>query len=192
MSIVTGIWEKLLWAGFACAATATATAGQLEIDPLKSRIEVAVSCTVDSFVGHLEKYQAVIEGDEKAAMPPKASVSFNFADLKTGKADRDAAMLKWLEFEVHPAASFTLTGWQQNGTTNLALGRLTLHGVTVDLQMPVVVKQADGIWTISGQANFDYRDFKLEKIRKALLLTVDPKLKVKFQLVGKLPKAKQP
>jgi hypothetical protein len=31
----------------------------------------------------------------------------------------------------------------------------------------------------------DYRDFQLPVIRKALVLTVDPYLTVKFQLVGK-------
>lgn len=99
-------------------------------------------------------------------------------------------MLKWLEYTANPKATFALTGWQQSGTTNLAVGELTIHGVKKSIQMPATVKNTDGSWDIAGEANFDYRDFNLPKIRKMLLLVVDPHLKVMFHLVGKLPVAK--
>ncbi|MDB6022197.1 MAG: YceI-like domain protein [Pedosphaera sp.] len=179
----------LLMAGFAAMAITT-RAAPLAIDPRQSTVEVAVSCSMDSFVGHLEKYQAAIECDPTAALPTKADLSFDFADLKTGKKDRDSAMLKWLEYSAHPAASFHLTGWNQVGTTNIGLGTLTMHGVVLPVQMPVVINHDDTVWYISGQTLIDYRDFKLPKIRKALVLTVNPKLTVKFHLVGKIVASK--
>ena len=179
----------LLVAGLTAIAM-TSSAAQLEIDPQQSKIEVAVSSTFDSFVGHLDKYQAAVECDPTATLPAKAEVNFNFGDLKTGDKDRDAAMLKWLEYDSHQTASFHLTGWDQAGTANMALGDLTIHGITVAVRMPVAVKRADGAWDISGQTVIDYKDFKLPKIRKALILTVNPKLKVKFHLVGKIVTAK--
>ncbi len=178
-----------LVAGFA-GLVVTARAGRLEIDPQQSRIEVAVSCTIDSFTAHLEKYQAVVDCDPAVALPARADVSFNFADLKTGNPDRDRAMLKWLEYDTNQMAAFHLTGWSQAGTTNLALGGLTLHGVTRAVQMPVTVRQDAAGWEVSGRAVVDYRDFKLPKIRKALLLTVDPALTVTFHLAGKIAAAK--
>jgi polyisoprenoid-binding protein YceI len=179
----------LLAAGFATLAI-TARAAQLQIDPHQSKVEVAVSCSMDSFVGQVEKFQAVVECDPATALPARADVSFDFADLKTGKKDRDSAMLKWLEYDSNHLASFHLTGWTQVGTTNIALGELKIHGVTVTVKMPAAVKRDDTDWDIFGQAVLDYRDFKLPKIRKALVLTVDPKLKVKFHLVGKIVTAK--
>ena len=175
----------LLLTAFEVIAIA-AGAKPIEIDPQQSKVEVAVSCTMDSFVGKLEKYQANVDCDPAAALPAKADVSFDFADLKTGKTDRDAAMLKWLQYDTNRTASFHLTSWQQAGTTNIAVGELTIHGVSLTVQMPVLVKRDDVAWDISGQATFDYVDFKLPKIRKALFLTVDPKLQVKFHLVGKI------
>jgi polyisoprenoid-binding protein YceI len=168
----------------------TTNAAPLEINPQQSKVEVAVSCTIDSFVAHLDKYQATVDCDPAVPLPAKADVSFNFTDLKTGNPDRDAAMLKWLEYDAHPTASFHLTGWQQSGTTNIALGQLTIHGIAVAVQMPAIVKQDANGWDISGQTSFDYRDFKLTKIRKALFLTVDPLLTVKFHLAGKAVAAK--
>lgn len=179
----------LLAAGLAGAAIAT-SAAPLVIDPQQSKIEVAVSCTIDSFAAHLEKYDAAIDCDPAAALPARADVSFNFAALKTGSPDRDAAMLKWLEYDSHPTASFHLARWTKAGTTNIASGQLTIHGISVAVQLPVVVTQDGTGWDISGQTTFDYRDFRLPKIRKALLLTVDPKLTVKFHLAGKLTASK--
>lgn len=163
-----------------------ASAASLQIDRQQSKIEVAVSSTIDSFMGHLEKYQASVECAPTEALPPRAEVSFNFADLKTGNTDRDAAMLKWLQYDAHPGAAFHLTGWSQSGTTNIATGQLTIHGVTIAVQMPTVVTHNGTTWDISGQTTFDYRDFKLSKIRKLVVLTVDPQLTVKFHLSGKL------
>jgi polyisoprenoid-binding protein YceI len=174
-----------------CAALVMSlNAAPLELDASQSKVEVAVSCTADSFVGHLEKFQATIECDPAAPLPSKADVSFSFGDLKTGNQDRDAAMLKWLEFDSTPTASFHLTNWGTSGGTNMARGELKIHDVTVALQMPVVVQHDANAWDVSGQAVIDYKDFKLPKIRKALVLTVHPKLKVKFHLVGKIDTVK--
>jgi polyisoprenoid-binding protein YceI len=179
----------LMSAGMA-ARSIDSNGAPLEIDTQHSKIEVAVSSTVDSFTGRLEKYEASVDCEPAQALPAKADLSFDFSDLKTGNASRDAAMLKWLAYEANPKASFQLTGWSVSGATNIASGRLTLHGVTVEVRMPTVVTHHGAAWEISGRTTFDYRDFKLTKIRKALLLTVDPSLTVKFHLEGSLAGAK--
>ena len=163
-----------------------AGAGTLEIEPQKSKIEVAVHSTIDSFVAHLDKYQANVDCDPAVPLPADADLSFDFADLKTGNPDRDTAMLKWLAYDANPMGIFHLTGWSQSGTTNIAFGQLTIHGVSVAVQMPATVTHDGTTWDISGQATFDYRDFKLSKIRKLFVLTVDPRLTVTFRLSGQV------
>jgi polyisoprenoid-binding protein YceI len=167
-----------------------AKAAPLEIDFAKSKITVLVDATAHSFTGTLESYDARIECDPEADLPARTDVSFNFLALKTGNPKRDAAMLEWLEYTNQPTASFHLTGWKQNGTTNISLGDLTIHGVKRGIEMPAVVKHEGDTWKISGEACFDHRDFGLPRIRKALLLTVNPQLKVTFHLVGKLSAGK--
>ncbi len=172
--------------GYVAAAGAT----PLAVDYQQSKIDVAVSATIDSFTGHLDKYAATIDSDGTTNLPDKAEVSFNFSDLKTGKPDRDAEMLKWLEYAANPKATFVLNSWKQSGSINLAVGELTIHGVKKSIAMPVVATNVSDTWDISGEADFDYRDFNLPKIRKMLVLVVDPHLKVTFHLVGKVPAAK--
>ena len=182
--MVMKLSEMILLAAAMMAMDRAAGASGLAIDPAKSKIEVAVSCSVDSFVGRLEKYQALVECEPAAALPLRATVDFDFADLKTGSKGRDAAMLKWLQYETNRTAAFQLTGWHQSGSTNVADGSLKIHGVTNFVHMPVVVGRTGENWDISGRAVINYRDFKLPHIRKALLLTVDPVLVVNFHLVA--------
>ncbi len=179
------LFKVLLLSATFAGLAATVGAAPLAVDYHQSKIDVAVTATVDSFVGHLEKYEATVDCAAVTNLPTKAGVSFNFSDLKTGNTDRDAEMLKWLEYSANPKAAFALTGWSQSGATNLAVGELTIHGVKKSIQMPAVAKNTNGTWDITGEANFDYRDFNLPKIRKMLLLVVDPHLKVTFHLVGK-------
>lgn len=159
----------------------------LSVDSQQSKIEVAVSATVDSFVGQLEKYQADIDCASNTNLPDKAAVTFDFKDLKTGNPKRDTEMLKWLDYSTKPSCRFTLTDWKTVGATNFAEGTITIHGVKKTIEMPVTVGQTGTHLTIAGSADLNYRDFDLPIIRKMLVLTVDPHLHVSFHLVGTLP-----
>ncbi len=181
------VFNVLLLSAMLVVTAGPVMAVPLKLDYNQSRINVAVSATIDSFVGRLQKYQATIDCSSGHRLPGKAKVAFDFADLKTGNPDRDAAMRQWLGYDANPTASFVLTGWKQNGTTNLALGDLTIHGVQKAITMPVTVINTGNRWDISGEADLDYRDFNLPIIHKMLVLTVHPNLKVTFHLAGRLP-----
>jgi polyisoprenoid-binding protein YceI len=162
-----------------------AGAAPIEIDYSKSSVEVAVNATVDSFVGRLQKYTASIDCETNSDFPSRAEIRFDFKDLATGDKGRDAAMLQWLEYSDHREAGFALLSWRISNSTNYVIGVFKMHGVERELEIPVA-RRRDGLsWEIAGQAKLDYRDFKLPKIRKALLLTVDPKLVVTFHLMGR-------
>lgn len=160
-------------------------AAGIDVDYARSRVEVGVKSTVDSFTGHLEKYAVSVEWPPSELLPAKARMSFDFADLKTGDTNRDSAMLKWLGHDSLPGGVFVLGGWRREGTTNLATGELTIHGVKREVSMPVVAGLTNGVWEVDGEAVLDYRDFGLPKIRKALVLTVNPRLRVRFHVVAK-------
>ena len=165
--------------------SARAAAAGMDVDYARSRVEVGVKSTVDSFTGRLEKYRVSVEWGPSDPLPAKARMSFDFADLKTGDTDRDGAMLKWLGHDSQPGGEFVLGGWRREGTTNLATGELTIHGVKREVAIPVVAGQTNGVWVVDGEALLDYRDFGLPKIRKALVLTVNPLLRVRFHVVAK-------
>lgn len=163
-----------------------ALAEKLSLDSQQSKIQVAVSATIDSFVAHLAKYQVSIDCATNSELPDKAEVSFDFKDLKTGNPNRDQAMLKWLDHSATPSCNFVLTGWKTVGATNFAAGTITIHGIKKKVEMPVSVERSGNHCDISGTANLNYQDFNLPIVRKMLLLTVDPHLNVSFHLVGTL------
>jgi polyisoprenoid-binding protein YceI len=171
------------------AADAAAPAERaLKLDRSKSYVDVDVKATVDSFTGHLDRYEISVPLDG-AAKIKDAVLNFKFADLKTGKADRDKAMLEWLG-SADAAGSFDLglLALAPDGQGQ-ASGKLTMHGQSQLVEFPVHVTVKDGVYTVSGKATIDYRNWGLKKIRKMGLLTVDPEVTVRFQFVGSLPSA---
>lgn len=156
---------------------------RLKVDKTRSFIDVDVKVTVDSFVGRLEGYEAVIPLDA-AGKIKTARLSFRFTDLKTGKTDRDAKMIEWLGGGV-PEGRFDLgTLALAPDGQGVANGNLTFHGVTQRIEFPVQVTRADDTTTITGEASIDYRSWNLKVIRMLLAVKVDPVVKVKFKLIG--------
>ena len=66
-----------------------------------------------------------------------------------------------------------------------AQGTLTINGVPKVVSFSYSVKK-EGEWlTVDGKVSMDYQDFKLPIIRAMALMTVDPKLVIRFHVVGK-------
>jgi polyisoprenoid-binding protein YceI len=169
------------------AAVLPAAEEPLKIDRERSFVDVDVKATVDSFTGRLEKYQATVTADAATKKIRTARFEFRFADLKTGKPDRDAKMLEWL-------GSGDATGTFELGVLALtpdgqgqANGKLTFHGVTERVEFPVTIARADRTYTIRGEVALDYRHWGLKVIRTMGVLKVDPGVRVRFQMVGDLP-----
>jgi polyisoprenoid-binding protein YceI len=154
----------------------------LKIDKGRSFIDVDVDATAN-FTAHLDAYDAKVGVDDSGKIK-NAVFSFKFADLKTGKAERDAKMIEWLgggapqgRFELGNLA-LTPDGQGQ------ASGRLIFHDVTERVEFPVNVVRADGTYVITGETTIDYRTWNLKVIRIALLLKVSPDVKIRFKLTG--------
>ncbi|MDB6115327.1 MAG: YceI-like domain protein [Lacunisphaera sp.] len=181
---------RLLLAAVLFPLTALAAERPLKIDRSKTFVDVDVKATVDSFTAHLDNYDARVMVDD-AGKIKGAIFTFKFTDLKTGKPDRDARMIAWLGGGA-PEGKFELG--------NLALtpdgqgqvsGRLTVHGVTERVEFPVNVTKAGGAYTITGETTIDYRTWNLKVIRIALMLKVDPDVKIRFKFTG-TPVAPEP
>lgn len=174
---------RCLAALFLLPLALTAADRALKVDRSRSYVEVDVKATIDSFTARLDNYDARGSVDDKDRLKT-GTVAFKFADLKTGKPDRDSAMLEWLGGN-DPAGRFELgifaltpSGQGQIG------GNLTFHGQTVLVEFPVNVTRTDGLYIISGEATIDYRNWGLKKFRKLGVLTVDPLVKIRFKLTG--------
>jgi len=164
------------------------TSTKLVVNEAESHVSVAVHATMDSFVGKLDKYALVVEADPSGRIT-SAKLNFAFADLHTGKADRDKEMLKWIAAAQFPDGEFTLVellGTQADHYT--AKGKLKLHGIEHDVQFPVAILHQGSTYSIDGEAPVDYREYGLPIIRKFGMLRVDPTVKIQFHVQGEAAK----
>lgn len=117
--------------------------------------------------------------------PRSFQLDWKFTDLKTADKKRDEAMIKWLGGG-GPKGSFKfIKTWEKDGK-NYAQGEIMIHGVSKVIAFPYTAVNDGGWVTIDGTASLDYKDFSLPVIRSMAVMTVDPKLSVRFHIVGKL------
>jgi polyisoprenoid-binding protein YceI len=168
------------------ANPAAAPERALKIDRSKSYVDIDVKATLHKFTGRLERYELTIPIDA-AGKIKDALLQFKFTDLKTGNGERDEAMIHWLGGG-EPAGAFDLglLALTPDGQGQ-ASGKLTFNGQTQLVEFPVNVRAQDGIYTVTGQTTFDYRNWGLKIFRKFGVAKVDPEVTVRFQFVGELP-----
>jgi len=158
----------------------------VEVDPVRSRIQVDAKATGHTFGGTLEKYTITAAGDAATHQPTALELAWDFNDLKTADEKRDKEMIKWLGGG-KPTGSFKFVkSWNETAEGGKAQGTLTLNGVSKTVAFPYTLKR-DGDWvTIDGKVALDYQNFSLPIIRAMALMTVDPNLVIRFHVVGKV------
>lgn len=158
----------------------------VEVDMTRSRIQVDAKATGHTFSGSLQKYTVTAAGESSTGKPTAFALAWDFNDLDTADEKRDKEMIKWLGGG-KPKGSFSLVkSWDEKADGGNAQGKLVINGVTKDVSFPYTVKR-DGDWvTIDGKVSLDYKNFKLPLIRSMAVMTVDPKLMVRFHVVGKV------
>jgi polyisoprenoid-binding protein YceI len=163
-----------------------AQAATVEVDSTRSRIQVDAKATGHAFSGELKKYTIKMAGDPTTAKPTDLDLSWDFNDLKTADDKRDAEMIKWLGGG-KPKGSFSFSkSWEETTDGGNAMGTLTINKVPKAVSFPYTVKR-DGDWvTIDGKVSLDYQNFSLPIIRSMAVMTVDPKLVIRFHIVGKV------
>jgi polyisoprenoid-binding protein YceI len=171
--------------GILCSITLV-HAATLEVDKGRSRIQVDAAATGHKFSGTLKDYQVSVSGDPASLDPTGFELDWTFNNLDTADAKRDAEMLKWLGGG-QPKGSFKfIKSWTDKAGMRQGMGNLTINGVSKQVSFPFTASK-DGEWvTIDGKVSMDYQNFKLPVIRSMAVMTVDPKLVVRFHVVGQV------
>ncbi len=178
------IKNTLLASTFFTLGLQAVSAESFVVDKSKSSITISAKATGDSFGGTLKDYSATITGNADTLEAQSAVVSWKFSDLDTGKADRDAKMLDWLEVGSHPKGTFTLTKLNNKGGNLSANGTLNIHGVSQNIVFPVRVTKDGKSINISGTATLNTTNYGLPIIKMLAVMKVDPKVVVNFSLTG--------
>jgi polyisoprenoid-binding protein YceI len=157
------------------------------LDRPRSAVELQVHATFDTFVVRLEQFRADIRVDPGARAVEHVELGFLMTDLRTGRLQRDRHMLEWEEAERFPAVTFRLEGRVGSAAgPSPVRGVVTLHGVEHEVAFNVTFLMQDAVASIDGEAEIDYRDHGLPLIRKYWVLRVDPVLRVRFHLQGRI------
>ncbi len=183
---VAALSRLLLLLGFA-PLFAAASGPAVIVDSSRSRVEISVKSTVDSFVAQLSDYDAIITVSSPTGPVESAIFRARFTSIKTGKADRDRDMNEWQQTAKFSEVVFTLDALETAARGGyVARGKLRFHGVERLVSFPLSIERKNPAITIEGEAAVDTRDFGLSVIKKFLVLKVDPVVHVHFHLQGKI------
>ena len=90
--------------------------------------------------GRFDKFDGVLMLDEKNPENSSIKVTVDTASINSNHAERDKHLRgeDFLHVEKYPKAEFVSTSVQKTGEkTGLLKGKLTLHGVTRDVEIPI-------------------------------------------------------
>lgn len=103
----------------------------------------------------------------------RGTISLVVADMKTGNSTRDKHLRSktWLDAKRHPRISFDIDGvdvvelTETDGVATaqlLAAGRMSLHGVTKQMQVPLTLKWKDTAVKVEMELDVALADFQVE------------------------------
>jgi polyisoprenoid-binding protein YceI len=174
-------------AALLCPLSLFAAGQTLIVDKARSSVDVDVEATFDSFVGHFVDFEADVTVEGSVIDRVSGQFHFLLADLKTGDGERDAELYRWQQNDRFPDGIFTLVGLQPDEDGQfVANGRLKFHGTERDVSFPVRIKPEKKVLTVEGEAKMDTRDYGLPVYRRFLIFTVNPIVRVRFRIMGRL------
>ena len=127
-------------AGMLAWNPAPAQADNYRIDPGHSFIEFSIShLGISMLKGRFNDISGNFNYDENNPDQAKISVTVKTASVDSNHAERDKHLRdkRFLNVEKYPTATFTTTAFEDNGNTATLTGKLTLHGTTKTVTIPV-------------------------------------------------------
>jgi len=160
------------------------------VDQSHSRILMEVKTDLNGFTAELTDYHIDVMADSESGKITSAQVNFPFSALKTGDPRRDRDMLIWENNDQFPEVVCTLTHLEPQGNAKFsAQGEVLFHGMKQAISFPAtVIMNPNQSYVVDGEADIDTRNFGLPKMRKYLVITVNPVVHVVFHLQAALMK----
>ncbi|MBI2962976.1 MAG: YceI family protein [Deltaproteobacteria bacterium] len=189
----------LLIAATLAAGPAWAAGGLLrfEVNPEQSKVSASVAEPMAMIRGNAGGAFRITSGEvegnpSQVGDTARVKVVIDAASYKTDSEGRDQDVKEnALEVQKFPTITFESTGLasaQQNGDTNANLslvGRLTLHGVTKDITVPVAVRLEEGRLVADGSYAFKFEEYGVKRPSKMMgLMTTGDVATIEFHVVA--------
>jgi polyisoprenoid-binding protein YceI len=188
------MWVLIAWKSVSSIALAASDSPvQFHLDPAESRVWFDANARLHSFRGETQQLTGRFTLQRRS--PPElvdATVTIKAGSLATGHPERDADMRQdFLEVERFPTIDFrgdellTPQAAAGDGTWDLILqGKLTVHGVTRDVRVPMTVNIADERVTAWGRIHVDMQEFNI-RVPRLLLIPMKSEVLVGFEVVAR-------
>ena len=141
-------------------------------------------------VGRSSAISASLQFDGSAITA--VNVEVDMTQLRSDQSRRDGALRQQaIETNTYPTSSFALTepipldGVPAEGETIsvTAVGDLTLHGVTRQVEIPLEGQLTDGLVVVIASIEIVFADYDIEKPRAGIVISVEDRGIMEFQLV---------
>ncbi|MEY4563475.1 MAG: hypothetical protein RLZZ618_2752 [Pseudomonadota bacterium] len=142
--------------------------------------------------GRFKKFDAQVNFDPKKPEAAKIALTIDLAGVSLGSAESEAEVVKpdWFNTKAFPQASFQSGAVKALGGGKFEVaGKLTIKGTARDVTVPVVLTQAGGTTTASGNFVIKRLEFKIGDgdWKDTSMVANDVAVKFKLSLTGVAP-----
>jgi polyisoprenoid-binding protein YceI len=135
IAITTALLVSLL------AGSAALAADTYKLDPAHTSVGFTITHLVISEVsGRFNDVAGEVTLDKDALTSAKATIQVKSIDTANSKRDDHLRTPDFFDAVNHPTITFESTKIEKDGDKTVMTGKFTMHGVTKEIQFPVVVK----------------------------------------------------
>ncbi len=134
--------KTIIWGIAAALSSSLALADTYQIDPVHSTVGFSIRhLVINNVKGQFKEFSGTVEYDGKDAATVKASGSIKVASVDTAMPARDNHLRSPAFFDAtkYPEIAFQSTGVEKQGEGYMIAGKFTMHGVTKEIKMPLMV-----------------------------------------------------
>ena len=155
----TAAWIALALAAWSGAATADPL--RFRVQPEASEVGFKATSRFMNANGRFARFKGDVVVDPKDATTAKVRVTVEAASIDTGIGMRDNHLRSedFLDVNRFPTVTFESERVEMAGRRATVMGRLTIHGVTREIEVPVDIQMSETALVATGQFVLHRRDY---------------------------------
>ena len=157
-----------------------------QVNQAASKISFTYNQFSSRVYGTFEKFEASLDFDTTNPAAAHASLTIQLDSINAGSSDANAELQKpaWFDSAAYPVATFESTGVKAQGDDKYTIaGKLTLRGVTREVEVPVHLKAEKAVGIFDGQLTLKRSDFKVGDGEYADAVVSDD-ISIRFKMVA--------
>ncbi|MHC8382312.1 YceI family protein [Pseudomonas sp. LB3P14] len=136
--------------------------------------------------GTFGKFDATLDFDTANPSAAHAALTIQLDSIDAGSSDANSELQKpaWFDTATYPVATFESIGVKVLSNNRYSItGKLTLRGITREVNVPVLLKSENAIGIFDGQLTLKRSDFKVGEGEWADGVVSD-KINIRFRMVA--------